>query len=170
MRGRIAALSIAGAALACVAAWWFIGGRAPAPPSLELFVTVESAGEASRGPAVRAGDGVRVTVKTEPGAHLTLLVLDSSDRVALPALTVNRQVPADGLLQTFFTVDDVPGREQFLALATRGAVPDPAAIVQAANAGADRPARREALRDALADRLLRGSYALEAGPELDHVR
>ncbi len=170
MRGRIAALSIAGAALACVGAWWLLGGRAPAPPALEIFVTVEPAGEAARGPTVRAGDGVRVTVKAEPGAHLTLLVLDSSDHVGLPALTVNRQVPADGLWQTFFTVDDAPGREQFLALATRGALPDPAAIVDAANVAADREARREALRAALDDRLQRGGWALEAGPELDHVR
>jgi hypothetical protein len=166
-RRWIAVGSLALAALALAGAWRLFRGAVAVPgPAVEMFVSVEGDGSG----VVRAGDKVRVTVRGEPGANLTLLILESSDLFTLARRTVNWPIPAEGLVQSTFDVDARPGRELFVALVTRGPLPDPQAIAAAANAGgADREGRREALRSTLADRLQSGAYSLEAASELEHA-
>lgn len=168
--GATLALSV----LAVGAAWW-LGSAPSAPPgpTVSIFVQIDAAAPANAAPTdgqIRAGDALKVTVRGEAGTHLTLLLLESADRLVLPSRAVNHPLPGDGLWQSTFTVDDQPGREQFMALVTRAPLPDPGALLAAVNEAPDRAARAKALPARLAALLPAGAFTLEVAREVEHVR
>jgi hypothetical protein len=168
-RWILAAAAVAAAVLLALVP--LVRSGSGAPPAF-IYVAGDHAGGAVRGggAAFHEADTLHVTVEAPAGGYVSLLLLDSHDRLQLPAPD---HVNARGnLLSDHFTLDDQPGREQFLAVVSREPLPDLDGVRSALNGreGLTRAERIAALREGLAKQVSPDAFTLVTGTEILHER
>jgi hypothetical protein len=117
------------------------------------------------------GDVVEAVVTAEPGAFVTLLVLDSKDRWTLPLPGPEGVNAQRSPLRQRWELDDQPGTEEILAVVTRTPWNDPASAVAQVNdvPATGRTERYRQLALVLDEAVGPGHYSVARGAEIRHV-
>jgi len=117
------------------------------------------------------GDVIEAVVTSEPGAYVTLLVLDSRDRWGLPVTGGEGVNVQRTPLRQRWELDDQPGTEEIISVIARAPWTDVAAALAEINAvpATGRAERYRQLAFVLDEALGAGHYSIARGAEIRHV-